>query len=87
MLSLDCDEMNIPYQITNFDFLEAYTMIKKKTIDGLIYMNKYVYNVSSFNNLQANMPNTKLQISNVIEAFNDNIKAEFETVHHKYPCI
>ena len=50
-------------------------------------MRKYVYNVSSIKYLKAYMSNTSLQISNGIEAFNDNRKAEFETVHLKCPRI
>ena len=48
---------------------------------------KYVYHAWSIKYLKQYMPNTSLQITNGIEAFNDNRKAEFETVHYKCPCI
>ena len=55
---------------------------KKITVDRSVYMRKYVYNVSSIKYLKAYMPNTSQQVSNGIEAFNDNRKTELETVHY-----
>ena len=53
---------------------------------ALYLWEKYIDNVASIKYLKAYMPNTSQQISG-IEAFNDNRKAEFETVHYICPCI